>query len=829
MADIPVNASDAVTLVAVTSNGQLNFDYDFRADFVADLKIEYRPITGDPVTVLVGGADFTASGLGTAGGGTITLVTLTTAVVGDVLAIYRDITVDRLTDYQQNLFSRDLNAEQDRIFMILQEVIRDQARSIKVPLGAEALEFADDIEDQFILIRDGDRIVGGMSLNDLKAGTVLDGSVTDEKVASPSKLKNRIDDPYVLTDFGGGYSRSAAQNETALTNALANEQEILIPFHPDGYDFGDGEFIIGANQYVRNHGFNQVPIRSAAGANGMFILRGYDERSGVEGFSFDMADASNPASAAVKFNIAFGVGWGGRVKNMRFQNCFGAIVDDAARVLALTGFQTTNGASLVAVASASHGMLFPQVITISGAPTVGGLNMNGQWVATPVNTNTFTFVHSGTASSSAGPTGTGTGVLEIGYLTDVEISDIQCRRARGPQIVSHKSRGSFLFRDVFVDNTVGIYGEDPPPFVTWDSINLRDYIGLEMERVDVVGQGFLGPDGNGDGTLAYYEAGARGIVIEGISPGERFLWLSRVRVEACCGHGIFISNVDFIKTVRLEAFACRGFNIYLDDVSRGRMWDTYGRGANDLTTTVPGEIAAAPDAGAVVIANSTDIEMHGVRGDTATRHGIELVNSTNCRLVGARADLNTGAGIAEIGTSNFNSVEGYTLTGNVGGTIALAGVGSRAHEGVVNAVRQADAASAFAADKNGVDQTPITSATFTKVTFTNETFDKRGDYDAANSRWTPPDGKVEINARVQVSAGLVVGADSSIIIRKNNVAVAFDTVRPAAATGATLSINTPPIDANGTDYFEVFVYIEGAGDKTISGSALLSSFSGKLV
>ena len=135
MADIPVNASDAVTLVTVTVNGQLNFDFDFRADFLADLKAEYRPISGDPVTVLVGGVDFTASGLGTAGGGTITLVTLTTAVIGDVLAIYRDITVDRLTDYQQNLFSRDLNAEQDRIFMILQEVIRDIARGIRLPLG----------------------------------------------------------------------------------------------------------------------------------------------------------------------------------------------------------------------------------------------------------------------------------------------------------------------------------------------------------------------------------------------------------------------------------------------------------------------------------------------------------------------------------------------------------------------------------------------------------------------------------------------------------------------------------------------------------------------
>lgn len=134
MADIPVNASDAVTIVAVTVNGQVNFDYDFRADFVADLKAEYRPANGDPVTILVGGTDFTATGLETAGGGTITLLTFVT-VNGDSMAIYRDITVERGTDYTRDLFSDDVNAEQDRVFMILQEVVRDLARGIRLPLG----------------------------------------------------------------------------------------------------------------------------------------------------------------------------------------------------------------------------------------------------------------------------------------------------------------------------------------------------------------------------------------------------------------------------------------------------------------------------------------------------------------------------------------------------------------------------------------------------------------------------------------------------------------------------------------------------------------------
>lgn len=672
-------------------------------------------------------------------------------------------------------------------------------------------------------------VIDAQAIKDsIAPGTVVDGSVTDAKVAAPSKLKNRIEDPYVLTDFGGGYNKTGSQNETALTSALSNEQEILIPFHPDGYAFDDGEFVIQANQYVRNTGLNQVPVRSAAGKNGMFILRGYDERSGVEGLAIDMADASDSGSAAVRLNTAYGVGWGPRIKNMRFQNTFGSIVDDGARTIALTGFETTTSSKTVAVTSASHGMQFAQVITISGAPTVGGLNMNGAWVATPINSNTFTFTHSGTASSSAGPTGSGSGILEVGYLTDIEISDIQCRRARGPQIVSRKSRGSFLFRDVFVDNTVGLYGGDPPPFVTWDSILIQDFIGLEMERVDVVGQGFLGPNGNGDGSLAYYEAGARGIVINGVSPGERFVWLSRVRAEACCGHGIFISNVDFLETLWLEAFACRGYNIYLDDVTKGRMVSTYARGANDQTTTVPDKVAAAPATGALILANCSNIEMHIAGGDVATRHGIELINSTEINITGLRAELNAGAGVAEIGTSNYNTIDGYSVKNNTGGTLSLAGTSSRARNGLVNGSRRPDVASVFSANKGGADQA-VPPGGFIKITFTSEALDARGDYDAANSRWTPPAGIVQIEAAVLVSAGLQDGVEAALLIYKNGVSAASRTFKPAAVTAATLSINTPPMASNGTDYFEAFVYFGGTGDKTISGAEAQTSFCGKIL
>lgn len=134
MATIPVNASDAVTVLAVTVNGQVNFDFDFRADEVADLKANFTRLDGS-IIPLVGGVDFTASGLENPDGGTITLTTLLDSVVGEEMAIYRDTIIERLTDYIRDVFAADLNGEQDTIFMILQELARDIASAVKVNPG----------------------------------------------------------------------------------------------------------------------------------------------------------------------------------------------------------------------------------------------------------------------------------------------------------------------------------------------------------------------------------------------------------------------------------------------------------------------------------------------------------------------------------------------------------------------------------------------------------------------------------------------------------------------------------------------------------------------
>lgn len=144
MVDVPVNDQTPSIVVTVVSDGQVNFNYDFRVDAAGDLLAEYRHSDGT-TTDLVGGVDFTVDGLGTAAGGSITLVTFTATVTGETMAIFRSISIQRQNDYSRDLFAEDLNAEQDKLFMIAQELRRDVDRSVKADFGDNPDELVDDI------------------------------------------------------------------------------------------------------------------------------------------------------------------------------------------------------------------------------------------------------------------------------------------------------------------------------------------------------------------------------------------------------------------------------------------------------------------------------------------------------------------------------------------------------------------------------------------------------------------------------------------------------------------------------------------------------------
>lgn len=138
------------------------------------------------------------------------------------------------------------------------------------------------------------------------------------------------------------------------------------------------------------------------------------------------------------------------------------------------------------------------------------------------------------------------------------------------------------------------------------------------------------------------------------------------------------------------------------------------------------------------------------------------------------------------------------------------------------------AITAFSAHKNGTDQTGVVNATFTKVTFTTEIFDQGSAYDAPNSKWTPPVGIVQISAGVLCTTNVTDAAIFQFAIYKNG-AVFKETLDLAAGAG-NKGLSLSLVDqANGTDFYELYIWQNTGSNVTVSGLAVVTFFSGVVI
>lgn len=134
----------------------------------------------------------------------------------------------------------------------------------------------------------------------------------------------------------------------------------------------------------------------------------------------------------------------------------------------------------------------------------------------------------------------------------------------------------------------------------------------------------------------------------------------------------------------------------------------------------------------------------------------------------------------------------------------------------------------FSAHKNNVNQT-ISNTSANKITFGTERWDDGGYYDLTNSRWVPPAGLIQINARVVLlSTNAVDQVAHDLTFFKNGAAIGEgDTIGSSGAT--TLAIGGTLLDqATGTDFYEVFVTIADVslGARTVFGGTAATYFQG---
>jgi hypothetical protein len=139
---------------------------------------------------------------------------------------------------------------------------------------------------------------------------------------------------------------------------------------------------------------------------------------------------------------------------------------------------------------------------------------------------------------------------------------------------------------------------------------------------------------------------------------------------------------------------------------------------------------------------------------------------------------------------------------------------------------------AFSAHKNGTNQGSIATATFTKVTFETEVFDVGGFYNnasgASGSRWTPPAGKVMVIANVFWSAGTTSGTFIASIYKKGvrfKDNFVFNPTATAAFGNQVVIID----DADGTDYYEAFVFGATGTSLTVDGTISATYFMGYML
>lgn len=132
---------------------------------------------------------------------------------------------------------------------------------------------------------------------------------------------------------------------------------------------------------------------------------------------------------------------------------------------------------------------------------------------------------------------------------------------------------------------------------------------------------------------------------------------------------------------------------------------------------------------------------------------------------------------------------------------------------------------AFSAHKNGSDQTGIADITFTTVTWSTELYDIGGYF--ASDGWTPPAGKVHLQANLLVSATVTTGNQISCAIFKNGSGYKQVNLMGSSIIGGGGVFIAVEDVANGTDVYTVKVYIDvNSGTATVSGNTQNTFFTG---
>lgn len=239
------------------------------------------------------------------------------------------------------------------------------------------------------------------------------------------------------------------------------------------------------------------------------------------------------------------------------------------------------------------------------------------------------------------------------WVVDAYFKDCLCYFTRGLQFYSRRSRGFFTLRDFKVDHTYN------PGQVTWGGLKFEDLIGLELEKVDVVGP--VQPS-------AVYQAAAVGITITGIA-GSASVWLRRVLVDNTRGPGIAITGIHNVFGVDTCIYQNLGPPLVLTNVNKSLFTNTKIVGGIGLP-------AAPAASNGLSMDTCTSVTFMGLEIESNTGDGITQVSCTDCNIIGGYSNSNTGYGCREVTASTRNLRMGMRMLSNTAGSLLQIGAQS---------------------------------------------------------------------------------------------------------------------------------------------------------
>lgn len=356
----------------VATAAQTDFDYPFPIFADADLKVYVDGVLKTLTT------HYTVAGEGEDAGGTVTFIT---PMSGDeVVTIVRELAVERLTDFQQNgpWSSTNYNDEQDKTYLILQEIKSALKRALRLPNTTEV--DTDDLElpaaawaSKYLAFdADGAPTPAALSAETMTQATIgallnprtqaeIDASVTPTSYAiSPRPF-------FDVTRYGASPSASASANSTAIQNAVdaAYAAGGGVVFIPEGTFNTDAPILVYENVSIIGAGKNATIVKkttSTASSVSDATSRFWDSASvgnpvcvfhfvghnGTDNWSYAecrdiqaRGDTSSPNTTAVVYGFFFRGATGCRI-----QDCFAQYVQ--------VGYFWGGGSTIVSDISGNH-------------------------------------------------------------------------------------------------------------------------------------------------------------------------------------------------------------------------------------------------------------------------------------------------------------------------------------------------------------------------------------------------------------------------------------------------------------------------------------------